>query len=1154
MTLKEIFKKPIDRDMPGVIMADATDSLMQEVEEYVITRELEKHLGNFLEAYNNYQSANGVWISGFFGSGKSHLLKMLSLVLEDDIIEDTKVTDIFLDKPIFNENTFLKNDIEKASSLPSKSILFNIDAKSAVSTTDQSDAILSVFVKVFDEFCGYSPKNPYVAQFERDLDEEGLLQDFKNEVENLTEKEWVKVRERRSRFGDSIDLAYEKITGQKSEDILKTYSDDYSLSIEDFADRVKNYISNQESNFRLNFFVDEVGQYIAGNTTLMLNLQSIAETLNTQCKGRSWIIVTSQEEMKDVVGEMDRQQSFDFSKIQDRFANRMNLTSQDVHEVIQKRLLLKNDAGSALLTNVYKDQKNNFDTLFTFLDGAQTYRGFNDKEHFTYCYPFIPYQFALFQEAMQGLSAHNAFQGRHSSVGERSMLDVFQNVANQVSEYNIGELATFDLMYEGVRGMVKSQIQNRILLAENNLENEFSIQILKALFLVKYVKGVKSTIRNICVLMTNSFDQDLSLLKSTVEESLLLLEQQTYIKRKDNQYEFLTDEEKDVEEEIKSTSVEKNDLTKELNDIIFGRILKDPKIKYQKNNQDYKFNQKIDGELQGSNISELSINFVTSLNSDAGNSSSFLMQSMGLDELFIVMPPSTSLVHDLYLQRRTYKYIKQYDSSSNDTTTNKIVAERGQQNELLKGELVEKVKELIGQSDIIINGEKLDNITSQDAKLRIIAGFNSLINNAYPNLEMIPFDTVYTDATLHQILESTQGEINTSLSNAEQGIFSFIQLQSSNAFRLSYKALIDNFEKKPFGWQRAAIHCLTANLFVKAKIELRKDSSILEGRELKSALQSNNQWPNVIIQLQADFSPKEVRGLKTFYEEFFNKPAVSSDARNLATETKNAFNDLASDLRQLSNESSNFPFIITFNQSITEIESKKDKETSWYFKDFKSDHQDLISLKTETIDPIQSFLNGTQKEIYRDAESFINNNSANKSHLKGDEFQLIEETLSDENCYKGNAMQTLKANLKKCNEEISSIIKSKRDSEITKAESHKARYESSDGYEKLGDVQKLQVDNAYKNLFEEINKADAIDSIPSKLGNFENNNYSELLDLLTPVDPDQPKKVTEYINTVSIEVPYTSPLISSKEDVEKYIELLKTAYLKEIKAGKKIKL
>ena len=91
-----------------------------------------------------------------------------------------------------------------------------------------------------------------------------------------------------------------------------------------------------------------------------------------------------------------------------------------------------------------------------------------------------------------------------------------------------------------------------------------------------------------------------------------------------------------------STSVEQNDLTEELNDIIFGRILKDPKIKYQKNNQDYKFNQKIDGELHGSNISELSINFVTSLNPDAGNSSSFLMQSMGLDELFIVMPSSPS--------------------------------------------------------------------------------------------------------------------------------------------------------------------------------------------------------------------------------------------------------------------------------------------------------------------------------------------------------------------------------------------------------------------------------------------------------------------------------------------------------------------------------
>jgi len=110
-----------------------------------------------------------------------------------------------------------------------------------------------------------------------------------------------------------------------------------------------------------------------------------------------------------------------------------------------------------------------------------------------------------------------------------------------------------------------------------------------------------------------------------------------------------------------------------------------------------------------------------------------------------------------------------------------------------------------------------------------------------------------------------------------------------------------------------------------SEIELKKDGSVLEGRELKTSLQTNNQWPNIIIHLQVDFSQKEIKGLKNFYEDFFNKPTVSSDARSLAIETNKAFNDLATDLRKLSNESYNFPFITTFNQTITEIENKKDK-------------------------------------------------------------------------------------------------------------------------------------------------------------------------------------------------------------------------------------
>ncbi|MFZ1396118.1 MAG: DUF6079 family protein, partial [Candidatus Promineifilaceae bacterium] len=91
--LATLFAQPIDRHIEGVIKADDEAGLRQEVEEYVLTNEVAKRLDGFLAAYNNYQGANGVWISGFFGSGKSHLLKILALLLENREINGTRVLD-----------------------------------------------------------------------------------------------------------------------------------------------------------------------------------------------------------------------------------------------------------------------------------------------------------------------------------------------------------------------------------------------------------------------------------------------------------------------------------------------------------------------------------------------------------------------------------------------------------------------------------------------------------------------------------------------------------------------------------------------------------------------------------------------------------------------------------------------------------------------------------------------------------------------------------------------------------------------------------------------------------------------------------------------------------------------------------------------------
>lgn len=231
------------------------------------------------------------------------------------------------------------------------------------------------------------------------------------------------------------------------------------------------------------FLVDEVGQFIAENVKLMLSLQTIAETLSLKTQGQSFLIVTSQNDLNATIGDLNAKQKHDFSRIQGRFATKIPLTSANADEVIQKRLLQKNEVSVKSLSKIYVKEQNNLKTLFQFNDGARKYQSYRDSEHFVMTYPFIAYQFDLFMAAIKALSDHNAFIGSQQSVGERSMLGVFQQVAKTYAEKDIDDIVSFVKMYEGIKDVLQSNIQSDILQAERSINSELAVEILKVYFL-----------------------------------------------------------------------------------------------------------------------------------------------------------------------------------------------------------------------------------------------------------------------------------------------------------------------------------------------------------------------------------------------------------------------------------------------------------------------------------------------------------------------------------------------------------------------------------------------------------------------------------------------------------------------------------------------
>ena len=184
MQIKNMFEKQIDRDIKGVIKVGQSDeeNVYQELDEYVVTKELLKHFRDFFNNYekgvDGYTDKMGVWISGFFGSGKSHFLKILSYLLQNKQVGDKHAIDYFIeDQKITNQMVLA--DMQLAANTPSDVILFNIDSKSDSNGKENKDAIVNVFLKVFNEMQGFCGSMPHLADLERRLSEEGRFEEFK---------------------------------------------------------------------------------------------------------------------------------------------------------------------------------------------------------------------------------------------------------------------------------------------------------------------------------------------------------------------------------------------------------------------------------------------------------------------------------------------------------------------------------------------------------------------------------------------------------------------------------------------------------------------------------------------------------------------------------------------------------------------------------------------------------------------------------------------------------------------------------------------------------------------------------------------------------------------------------------------------------------
>jgi hypothetical protein len=901
MKIQDLFARDINRSINGVVKADQLDasSVWQELDEFVVTRELTTHIHDLVEVLlstiesdADAADKNGIWVSGFFGCGKSHFIKVLSYLIENNEHahdgETRNAVDFFSGKIT---DAMLFGDLKKVVDASTDTILFNIDTKA--DHRSGRDALLQVFLKVLNEKQGYSGDHPHIAHLERHLDERGQLEVFHEAFEREAGDPWVQQRDAWEFHRDEVITALKEALGQ-SEDSLEKWVDggegNFSLTVENFAKWVKRYLDSKSPEHRIMFLVDEVGQFIGSDTHLMLNLQTITEELGTICKGRAWVVVTSQEDLDSVIGDFNAVKQQDFSKITGRFKTRLSLSAANVDEVIKERLLDKNSEAFSPLAVAYEGKQDILKNQLSFVNAGMSFKTYTDTVDFAACYPFAAYQFILVQKVFESIRKAGA-TGLHLSQGERSTLDAFQSAAKQIAEEEVGVLVPFYRFYPAVEGFLDTAVKRTIDQAGDNLGLQaFDTTILKVLFLIRYIDELPGSVDNLVTLCVNEIDTDKLALRKTIEDSLTRLEGETLIARNGDLYFFLTNEERDIGREIKNISVPSGAEERELGKLLFEDILGDVrKHTYSVTNRDFGFTRLCDDQAVGHIIEgSLQVAFVSPLGDNYAEFSDdgrcILHTSTEQGCVLIRLPDEMNLGRELRTYLQTESYVKTKHTGSLPDTTKRILRDRSEDNRARRGRIVTSLKSMLENARYFASGQKLE-IKRSDPKDAVGDALEYLIQNAYPKMNFIEYLHPNPKPEIQSILRANDVEqVSLALdtpeanSNALDDLRDYIRLCAATSKQIVLHELIDKrYGGRPYGWPELEVVLLVARLAVLKEINLVVNAAPLPLDQAYDHLTASSKQRKVII-TQRESPPEDlIKKAQALGKDLFAQQGASGE-------------------------------------------------------------------------------------------------------------------------------------------------------------------------------------------------------------------------------------------------------------------------------------
>lgn len=898
MRIREIFDTQVEEKIdPVVKVAERQDEtkLAAEIGSYVVTPTIEKYLDDFLEHYTDTYhlptTETGVWISGYFGSGKSYLAKISALLVENPNLLGVTAADRFLARVPSHapHRNSIQRSLSRLDQCDTQLIGFNINTVADDKTTPLPQILLSQYYQAK----GYSSNFIYARVIEAELDKMGRLADLHAAAAQHAGRPWADLQKNLAFYSRPLYQAVCEVapalfaTPADVAQALKQAEQGELYNVQFLVRAILDDLTARQQATgkltRIAFVLDETGQWINDDNNRLSQLQALIEEAGDKGQGKIWLFVTTHEDMGAIYNNARARQA-DFKKVEGRFRFKLSLTTENIEQVLEDRLFKKNVAGRQEVNAVYQANPGVLRDLGELKNSNQKLPPCSE-EKFTTFYPFLPYQIHLIPEIVKSLRSAGG-RGEQLSGSTRTLLAITQDILRAgrrpyLTE-SVGALVSFDEVYDNLvaEGEIAPDVRREINRIAEVVPQAVPLtrQIAEVLYLVRELRYIPRTIDNVARLLVHDSDDDLSTLISQIQPELDKLQKALLVARIGEEYEFLTGERRTFEEQVavEMSGLRLQDLEAGLADLADKNILGFTTVPYH--GHEFPARITFDGELvnRDGHINIRVDSPLAALSTSIADLEDASLRREEQESIFVLSQRLRNFDDDLRYYLAMKSVIDTWKGDPHQSDAALTLAGHRESNDLkiLRDKVLTNVQAGLRQATVIFRGSSRPIIpkAGQSASHALQEALTAFWPTLYGRYAKLPVTMVREQQAILDVLNGKnnstdvqklnlfdsagQVDLNAPLIDA---LRVYLSTRQSQNIRTTGKEVIEAFTRPPYGWDPGALRVGVAAMVragaIKVLINKRPFTNPAD-KQLQDALRASPDFNKVELVLEeTDIDP-----------------------------------------------------------------------------------------------------------------------------------------------------------------------------------------------------------------------------------------------------------------------------------------------------------